>query len=384
MSALGKRAPVFLFTLLLLGLGVHFLIKRRLEERLSSESAERRKQLTELRTDNRRLLKLSQQTVAPAETPGWPAVPPATVRQMKAATELLKTGLFGPFAWTRGQNNSIEDEVAALADALGLSPQQKEAMRSAAEKGQQAVVAAVLASAKVQLKENSVRGAAETREEEAERSRLMENASPLEQMAMCARMLSIRASSRGEREISIEIPSSPEARAAFDAMQTEFAQIMGPDIYAFYQAAGASQTIEGMFNELGLQPHWLSLISRPAGSTSADEEMTNAMRARTRDAAIAAGKTPPREIPLSTVSANQQGVVYEFHRIRSMVTLPESVVRSVPGQRSRGGGGGGGGGGPLSGIISSTGVSLGSSQAITGDALRNAMGPLRSLIPPGF
>jgi len=378
MAALGKRTPVVLFVLLLLGTAVHLAVKQRLERRLASAAAERQRQLTELRTENRRLLNLAQSTAAPAATVTLPEVPTA-VRQMKAATALLQTGLFGPFAWTRGQNNSIADEVSALADALGLSAGQKAAMRSAADQCQNAVVAAVLASVKVQLNENSVRGAAETPEEVAERHRLMENASPLEKMAISARSLSKQAASRGEREVSIEIPATPAARAAFDAMQAQFAEIMGPDVYAFYQSAGASTTIEGMFNELGLQPHWLSLISRPAGSLSAADEMMNAARARAREAAIAAGRPPPPERPVPTTPGDAQGTVYEFHRIRSMATLPDIVTRS-PNRP----GGGGGGGGPLSGIIDTGGVSLGSSQAITADALRKAMGPLQSLIPIGF
>jgi hypothetical protein len=342
--------------------------------------AERRHLLTELRTDNRRLLQLASQPIVTAvETPAAPEVL-NTVRQMKAATELLKTGLFGPFAWTRGQNNSIADEVSELADALGLSAAQKDAMRSAAEKGQREVVAAVLASAKVQINENAVRGSAQTREErEAQLGLFNAASSPLQEMAIAAQMQSKQAASRGEREVSIEISPSSEARATFEAMQASFAQIMGPDIYAFYQSAGAAKLIEGMFDELGLQPHWLSLISRPAGTTSAAEETMAASRARSREAAIAAGRTPPREFPASTVPANELGLVYEFHRIRSVVTMPESVTRSVNGR-----GGRGGSGDALSGVIPSTGVSLGSSQAITGDALRSAMGPLQSLIPAGF
>lgn len=380
MSAIGKSTPVILSALLLLGAVAHVLVKRRLEQRIASASAERQKLLKDLRTDNRRLV-TSRQTVEAVPESSEPAIShaPSTVRQMKAATELLATGLFGPFAWTRGENTSVEDEVSAFADALALPADQKLAMRSAAEQARKAVVAAVLAKAQVRLHENSVPAPAETREEADARNRLMQDASPLEQMALSAQMISKRSASRGEREVSIEIPELPEARAAFDAMQASFAQIVGPDVFAFYQAAGASKTIEGMFNEVGLQPHRLSLISRPAGTLSAEEESFAASRARRREADIAAGRSPPPDFRSSRPPPDQQGLVYEFHAIRSVVTFPDFITRSAGGR-----GGRGGGRGALSGIIPLSGVSLGSSQPITGDALRTAMEPLESLIPAGF
>jgi hypothetical protein len=381
MSALGKRLPALLALVLLVGAAVHFWLKADLEKRIAADAAARRALIVGLQGQSR-LQKSMTPAAAPAAEPLPVAAPASTpVQRMNAATELLKSGLFGPFAWTRPQGSTVAEELAALADALGLSDGQKSALQAAAEKAQQEVVAAVLAGAKVQFNPNTERGAAETREEAAERSRLMQNASPAEMVALMAQQLSKQSASRGEQEVAIELPESPAARAAFAAMQATFAGIMGADNYSFYQGVGAAAVIENMFNELGLQPHRLSLVSRPAGTISAVEERLQEMQAKTREAAIGAGRPAPPDIRMPQPAPDGSGRVYEFHRITWLATWQESITRT----NGRGGmGAGGGGNNALSAIISSRGVSGGSSSAITQQALRNAMGPLQSLIPVGF
>jgi len=375
MSPLVKRLSAALAVVLLLAGAAGLLITRRVEQSLADAAATRRQQILDLRLENLRLRReaasAGQATPTSAPTRGTPT----RIEQLRAATVVLAEGQMGPFAWSRGQGNSLEDELAELAAVLGLTPAQQEALMAAARQTRDEVVSTTLLLARVNLNENPAPSDeakdADPGSQLNDRIELAGN--PAGKIAVLGQEYSRRAAADGLRELYIEIPDTPVNRASVDRMQAAFADIMGADVYSFYQASGAARTIESFYDDVGLQAHSYSIISHPTGTLS--ETQRRLMEAR--DAIIARGGTPPAALT-NQLTVNSAGeVYYEIRHLRSQLTWHDTPTRreGVPSVISPNFG-------PREGIW--TGSPTPISPAPTREELESVLGPLGALLPEEF
>jgi hypothetical protein len=147
-----------------------------------------------------------------ATTAAAPSVDRAV--RTRALLDLLKGGQLGQITYAAPSQYKVSTKVDKLAEVLGLTPAETETLNTAANR----VVAELLAGAQV---------------------------------------------SQAGDTVMIEMKDSPAARAKFGEMRDTFAQVLGEDGQAVYEALGFRSALENSLNNLGLVGYTMTVSKVP-------------------------------------------------------------------------------------------------------------------------
>lgn len=216
---------------LLLGLGWYQWAKNDLAAATRDTAARQTAEITTLRNANRELAITVERALrsveapaatAVAETSAAPVTPVDRAARTRALLDLIKGGELGQLTYPAPSQYKVSTKVEKLAEVLGLTPAETEALNAAANR----VVADLLAGAQV---------------------------------------------NQGADAVTIEMKDSPAARARFGEMRETFLQVLGEDGHAVYEALGFRAALENSLNNLGLVGYTMTIQKVPgeAGKDSA-------------------------------------------------------------------------------------------------------------------
>ena len=265
MASLSRKAPVLLSGILVLGLLLFLIEKRRLRLEIESAGDERQQEIARLIEEGRDLRNaaIESNTNESGEIRSVPA-PTLKVAGTRLTSQLLNEGAMGRFAWVATRGNSITDELLSIAAVLGLSELDTRHLQEAAEAARQEIAAITLARADVRIIRDGILPDPPPAREVFQQ--LVDAASPDRKLALYADRQARQLLGQRQKLLAIETQDWPEARASYERLQTEFRNIMGDDGYAYYEALGAATIIEDRFMDLGLGRQYL-LVTRDASGT---------------------------------------------------------------------------------------------------------------------